>query len=139
LTEAGIRKITKEAAGLSRILPPPDILLTSPLSRAAETANIVARTLLVERKVQICHELLPGSSLKKLIVYLTKYKNLPSMMLVGHEPDLGCFASHLLGSAASILDFKKGSMACIEIDCLPPHTAGRLLWLLTPKQIRALG
>ena len=139
LTEIGIQKITKEAKSLARILPPLGIILTSPLSRAAETANIVARELLVEPKVQICQELLPGSSMKKLMANLASHENLSNIFLVGHEPDLGRFASSLLGATGSILDFKKGSIACIEIDCLPPNTTGRLLWLLTPGQARALG
>jgi phosphohistidine phosphatase len=139
LTETGIRKITQEAKSLSLIIPAPDAILTSPLSRATETANIFASALSVERKAQICHELLPGGSMKKLMVCLARHKNLSSIMLVGHEPDLGCFASSLLGATASILEFKKGSIACIEIDCLPPRTTGRLLWLLTPGQARALG
>jgi phosphohistidine phosphatase len=139
LTEPGIQKITKEAKGLSCIIPPPDAILTSPLLRAAETANIVAQALSEEPKVRICRELLPGSSIKKLMAHLARHKNLSSILLVGHEPDLGRFASSLLGSTASILEFKKGSVACIEIDCLPPSTTGRLLWLLTPGQARALG
>jgi phosphohistidine phosphatase len=139
LTETGIRKITQEAKSLSLIIQPPAAILTSPLSRAAETAKIFASALSVERKVQICHELLPGSSLKKLMRHLVRHKNLSSILLVGHEPDLGCFASSLLGSTTSILEFKKGSIACIEIDCLPPRTTGRLLWLLAPGQARALG
>jgi phosphohistidine phosphatase len=139
LTETGIRKMAQEAKSLSRIIPPPDAILASPLSRAADTAKIFTSALSVERKVQICHELLPGGSPKKLMAHLARHKNLSSLLLVGHEPGLGRFASNLLGAAAPILDFKKGSIACIEIDCLPPSTTGRLLWLLTPGQARALG
>jgi phosphohistidine phosphatase len=139
LTEAGIRKMTQEAKNLSRIIPPFDVILASPLSRAVETANIVAGALPAETSVQICRELLPGSSIKKLMAYLAKYKNLSNILLVGHEPDLGRLASNLLGSPVSILELKKGSIACIEVDCLPPSTAGRLLWLLTPGHVRALG
>lgn len=139
LTKTGIRKMTKEAKSLSRIIPPPGAILASPLSRAAETANILAGALPTKMSVHICPELLPGSSLKKLMAHLAVYKSLSSILLVGHEPDLGRFASNLLGAPASILEFKKGSIACIEIDGLPPNTTGRLLWLLTPGQARALG
>jgi len=139
LTDPGIQKMAEEAKSLSHILQPLDIILTSPLSRAAETANIVARALSAEPKVQICRELLPDSSIKKLMAHLARYNSLSSILLVGHEPDLGRFASNLLGAGVSILEFKKGSIACIEIDCLPPIATGRLLWLLTPRQARALG
>jgi phosphohistidine phosphatase len=131
--------MAKEAKSLSRILQPLDIILTSPLSRAAETANIIASALPAEANVKRCRELLPGGSIKKLMAHLAEYNKLSRILLVGHEPDLGRFASNLLGAPVSILEFKKGSIACIEIDCLPPKTTGRLLWLLTPGQARALG
>jgi phosphohistidine phosphatase len=139
LTESGIKKMTKEAKGLSGILQPIDLILASPLSRAAETANIIAGALAVERSVQICRELLPGGSVKRLMAHLCRYDKLSSILLVGHEPNLGSLSSSLLGAPIAILEFKKGSIACIEISGLPPSASGRLLWFLTPRQARALG
>ncbi|MBN2338527.1 MAG: phosphohistidine phosphatase SixA [Acidobacteria bacterium] len=138
LTEAGIAKMNKEAKGLLRLIAPPDLVLTSPLRRAAETADIVARAFSIERRVDVCAELLPGASMNRLIQHLAGIGKASSILLVGHQPDLGHLAAYLLGSAAPLVEFKKGSLACIRTGALAPKAEGRLLWLLTPRQIRAL-
>ncbi|HTP13531.1 MAG TPA: hypothetical protein VMM37_07865, partial [Bacteroidota bacterium] len=70
---------------------------------------------------------------------LSKYKGLGSIMVVGHEPDLGYLASSLLGSESSIVEFKKGALCAIEVSTLPPRGKGKLIWHLQPKHLRSLG
>jgi phosphohistidine phosphatase len=106
--------------------------------RAADTAKIVAEALNVESRLQICHELAPGSSLNNLLAYLSKFKKLRSIMIVGHEPDLSYFASSLLGKKTSIIEFKKGSLCCIQAATMPSRRDGTLLWHLTSKQLRLM-
>jgi phosphohistidine phosphatase len=124
---------------MSALIPDIDVILTSPLVRAHDTARIAARALRAEQKVQICKELSAGSSVRNLMTYLAKFRGLNTMMLVGHQPDLGYIASLLLGSDSSIIEFKKGSLCCIEVSTLPPRSKGTLLWHLQPKHLRALG
>ena len=138
LTDDGKEKMRKEARGIATLIDKVDVILTSPLIRAQDTATIAAEALGADHKVEVCKELLPGSSAKKLLLYLAKYKNLDHIMIVGHEPDLGFLASALLGSEHSIVEFKKGAMCCIEISSLPPREAGTLHWHLQPKQLREL-
>lgn len=138
LTIDGKEKMEKAARGISSIIGTIDVILTSPLIRARDTAKIAAAALGAESKVQICDELLPGSSIKKLLLHLAQYKNLDHIMVVGHEPDLGYLASALLGSEHPILEFKKGALCCIEVSNLPPRRSGKLHWHLQPKQLRDL-
>ena len=138
LTEEGIEKMSKSAKGIIRVVDNVDIVLTSPLVRAAETARIVAKALRIESKLQVCNELAPGSSLNHLLTYMAKFKKLKSVMIVGHEPDLSYFASALLGKKSSIIEFKKGSLCCIEVTMIPSRRDGILLWHLTPKQLRLM-
>ena len=138
LTEEGIEKISKAARGILRVVEDIDVILTSPLVRAADTARIVAEALNVESKLQVCRELAPGSSLKNLLIYLAKFKKLRSIMVVGHEPDLTYFASALLGKKTPIIEFKKGSLCCIELTTIPSRRDGVLLWHLTSKQLRLM-
>jgi phosphohistidine phosphatase len=138
LTEEGKEKMSKAAKGMATLIPEIDVILTSPLIRAHDTAKIAARALRVEQKVQVCKELSAGGSIKNLMTYLSKYRSLNNMMLVGHQPDLGFIASMLLGSESSIIEFKKGSLCCIEVSTLPPRTKGTLIWHLQPKHLRAL-
>ena len=139
LTEEGKDKMSKAAKGLASIVDDIDVILTSPLIRAHDTARIAARAMRAESKVQICKELSSGSSVKHLMTYLSKFRGLTSIMLVGHQPDLGFIASMLLGSDSSVIEFKKGSACCIEISTLPPRSKGTLIWHLQPKHLRALG
>jgi len=138
LTEEGIEKMSKGARGILRVVDDVDVVLTSPLVRAAETARIVAKALHGESKLQVCNELAPGSSLQNLLTYLAKYKKLRSVLIVGHEPDLSYFASALLGKKTAIIEFKKGSLCCIEMTTIPSRRDGTLLWHLTSKQLRLM-
>ena len=138
LTAEGIEKMSKEAKGIIQVIDEVDVILTSPLLRAAETARIVAQILNVESKLQVCNELAPGSSLHLLLPYLAKYKKLNNIMIVGHEPDLAYLASALLGKKTPIIEFKKGSLCCIEVATIPSRKDGTLLWHLTPKQLRLM-
>ncbi len=138
LTEEGKEKMSKAARGIAKLVDDIDVILTSPLVRAHDTAKIVARALDAEQKLELCKELAPGSSLKNLLSSLSKYKGLKSIMVVGHQPDLGYLASALLGSNESIVEFKKGAFCAIEVSTLSPKGKGTLLWHLQPKQLRAL-
>lgn len=138
LTEAGKGKMSKAAKAIAKLVRDVDVILTSPLIRAHDTARIIARALGAEQKLELCKGLAPGSSLKDLMSYLSKYKGMKSIMVVGHQPDLGYLASAMLGSNESIVEFKKGAICAIEISALPQKGKGMLLWHLQPKQLRAL-
>jgi len=138
LTEDGKDKMRKAARGIANVIEKIDVILTSPLIRAHDTAKIAAEAMGADHKIEVCRELLPGSSAKKLLLYLAKYKNLDHIMIVGHEPDLGYLASAVLGSEHPLIEFKKGALCCIEVSSLPPKGPGTLLWHLQPKQLRDL-
>src|SRR5512141_2041554 len=97
LTEDGKNKMSKAAIGISKLVGDIDVILTSPLIRAHDTAKIVARALGAEQKIEVCKDLSPGNSLKKLLSYLSKFKGMKNMLIVGHQPDLGYLASAMLG------------------------------------------
>lgn len=138
LTEEGKTKMTKAAKGIAEAVDDVDVILSSPMIRAHETAEIAARALGAEQKLETCKELMPGASLKNLLSSMAKFKGLNGIMVVGHEPDLGYLASALLGSDESIVEFKKGSLCAIEVSTLPPRSKGKLLWHLQPKHLRSL-
>ncbi|HZV11962.1 MAG TPA: phosphohistidine phosphatase SixA [Candidatus Kapabacteria bacterium] len=138
LTKEGKKKMTKAAKGIASLIGNVDLILTSPLIRARDTAKITADVLGVENKIETCEYLAPGSPTKNLLLSLGKYKNFKSILLVGHEPELGFIASALLGSPSSVVRFKKGALCCIEVASLPPNRPGRLIWHLPPKVLRSL-
>ncbi len=141
LSTKGIKRMRKVAKGLRRLDIPFDSILTSPLVRARQTAEIVVQALALGDPLEELSALAPGSSLSDLWSSLAPYQGRGHVLLVGHEPFLSTALSYLLthDERRSIaVDFKKGGLCRVEIAALPPNKAGTLHWLLTPKQLRAL-
>ena len=142
LTSKGSKRMRKAARGLSALAIPFDSILTSPLLRARQTADIVANTLGLETCLEEISGLAPESNVEHLMFSLTRYQDRKHVLLIGHEPLLSGAAAHLLGgrkSASLNIEFKKGGLCRIEIDTLPAAAPGTLHWFLTPKQLRLLG
>jgi phosphohistidine phosphatase len=117
-------------------------VLTSPLLRARQTAEIVARILGIEDRFEEISGLAPESTVEHLLFGLTRYQDREHLLLVGHEPLLSSFAVYLLGGQRAInltLEFKKGCLCYIETEALSAGSPAKLHWLLTPKQLRWLG
>ena len=126
------------AAGIRGVLRGVDVVLTSPLVRAAETASIAAKALGYKHKIVPCKELLPEAEPGALLQFLTKFKQGAKVLLVGHQPGIGLVASALIGSGKPVIEFKKGTLCRIDVVELPLKEPGRLIWLLAPKQLRTL-
>jgi phosphohistidine phosphatase len=142
LTAKGIKRMRKGARGLRRLGVSFDAILTSPLARARQTADIVAEALDLQAHLSVIETLQPGSSIEELLSSLSEYENREHLLLVGHEPLLSDTAAFLLtGKKKAALDlaFKKGSLCHIEIDSLPPRDPGTLHCMLAAKQLRLLG
>ena len=136
LTAEGIDKMTKAAKGIAKIIEPPPLILTSPLERAHHTAKIMAAALKCEDRIQLEDALMPDVATQALTRKLAAHKKLMAIMVVGHEPSLSALAATLLDCSPNVLDIKKGSLMGIEVDTLPFREPGRLLFFLTPKQLR---
>ncbi len=139
LTPEGKEKMRDISSGLKRMGFDVDWIVTSPLVRAAQTADIVAESLGGKIPVEICDALSPGGSAEALIAFLAKRPNRKRVLVVGHEPDLSEMAARLLGAGRHAnLAFKKGGCCLVVFDAFPPKSPGRLLWWLTPRLMRKL-
>jgi phosphohistidine phosphatase len=140
LTSKGVKRLRKASRGLRRLDIPFDAILTSPVLRAHQTADIVAEALGTQALVKEISSLAPESTVDHLLFGLTPYQTQSHLLLVGHEPLLGNFLSFLIaGRSANAFEFKKGALGRVEIDSPSPPVSGRLHWFLTPKQLRLLG
>jgi len=114
-----------------------DRVLTSPLVRASQTAEILAAGIACEAPLVMVDALRPGGRYDALLAALGRLGSDRSVALVGHMPSIGDIASRLIG-AREPLAFKKGATCCIETDALPPAGTGQLRWFLPPRALRAL-
>jgi len=140
LTAQGRDRIREVARGLRKLEVRPEIVLTSPLARAQETAEIVADSLGVDKRLVLTTDnLAPDSSFDVLFAEI-KAKQAESIALVGHEPHLGELAGTIISGAQSVaLPLRKGGVCCIDVTETVPSFKGTLVWLLTPKQLRIIG
>jgi phosphohistidine phosphatase len=137
LTADGTSRMRKAAQGLARLGVGVDIVLSSPLVRARQTAEILAGELNPRPSIVNVESLAPGGSHAALVADLEKNARKSRIALVGHEPEIGELAARLIGSRHPI-EFKKGTVCCIDVDEIPPSGPGDLRWLLTPKIMRSL-
>ncbi len=111
----------------------PALILTSPLVRAVETAELAAGVLGCKNKVVPTDTLLPGASPQAVWQEIRSHEDVNSILISGHEPLLSHTASHLLGASWVLVEMKKGAVACIDVDPSAKQPRGTLLWLLTYK------
>jgi phosphohistidine phosphatase len=139
LTGDGRDRMRDGIKGLRKLGVEPGLVLTSPLARAVETADIVAAGLgLPKKEIVQTDNLKPGASSDDLFAEIKKHAEVESIALVGHEPDLGGIISKILNCGGLAIDLKKGSVCCLNITETVPALRGRMMWLLTLKQLRML-
>jgi phosphohistidine phosphatase len=130
LTGAGRKEMEREAKAIAKLDLQIDCIITSPLKRAKETAEIVAERLDAADRVMEDDRLAGGFDAAHLALLLGERDAKESIMLVGHEPDFSKTIVQLIGGGS--VDLKKGGLARIDIDD-PKIPAGDLLWLIPPK------
>jgi phosphohistidine phosphatase len=140
LTAEGIEKARHIGRAFRRLGLTFDLVLASPAARARHTAELVAKELPTLPKVELLEDLWIGGQPRRIVDRLRRgSRPAREALLVGHEPDLGMFASVLLmGSPGLELVFKKGGVAKFSIDSLKFGRCAALEWWLTPRQLRAI-
>ena len=137
LTESGISRLRKSIRGLFRAGVSFDVVLTSPLVRTRQSAEIVAAGVSPRPPIVAVDSLAPGGSYQGVFSDLEKQARRTKIALVGHEPGIGELAARLAGSRHAF-EFKKGGVCRIDVDSLPIEGPATLVWFLTPRMMRAL-
>ena len=125
LTDFGKKEARQVAKLLDRLKVKPDLIVTSPLPRALQTAEAAAEEL--KTKLRQDEALEPGFGISELGTVLKRHRS-KVLMLVGHEPDFTQVISELTGAS---LKLSKGGVALLDVD--PESEEGKLLWLFPPK------
>lgn len=135
LTRAGRDTVLRAARGMRRLIPKINLIISSPLPRARETARVIAEVYRPRHGLMELAELRPGGHVRLVAARLRAWR-LHAIVVVGHEPDLTQLARSLVGSAAfSGLHLSKSGACLLEFDGVPPNQA-RLRWLFTAHQLQ---
>lgn len=111
-----------------------DLIVSSPLKRALQTASLVGTESGYELKIRISDTLAPSGSVagfQRLISQLAAYEN---VLVVGHNPNISQFLSSCCSTGRLNVRMRKGALALVDID----SGSGQLLWLITPRALRQI-
>jgi phosphohistidine phosphatase len=136
LDENGIQQCGDVGRALSALDVQIDMIVSSPLKRATQTASLVGNELGFEGKIQLDAALRPEATFSEFRGMLDKYSKYESLMVVGHNPNLSEFLGRSIGEGGceASIPLKKGGVARVEST----RNSGELQWSLTPRVVRSL-
>ena len=137
LTPDGASKFRKVVQGLANFGVQVDIILTSPFVRCRQTADLLADGLPGKPRVHAVDALAPGGGYTAALAEVTRIAKRPRIAVVGHDPDIGHFASKLRGLKKPV-EFRKGAVCRLDVDGLPPGAPAQLRWFATPRMLRRI-
>ena len=137
LTSKGIAALKKEAHALATLGVDFDQIISSPLVRTRQTAEVFAQHLPSNPPVALSDALAPAGAPAAVFQELGKHMRKERIALVGHEPNIGELAARLIGARVP-LEFKKGAVCRIDFEVFPPKGRGSLRWFLPPRMLRKL-
>jgi phosphohistidine phosphatase len=130
LTDNGVAELRAAAPFWRRLNLRPDLVLSSPLPRALQTAQLLVAGVGMDREPVVDDRLRPGADWGDMARAMTTNRDARRVMFVGHEPDLSTAVQILTGARAVRL--RKGGLACVEFPGIPEAGAGEIAWLLDP-------
>ena len=135
LIKEGKEQCMLMARVLSALKVQVDVIVSSPLKRALQTAQFVGTELGFEGKVEVSDALGPGADFADFQQMLAEYADREGVLAVGHNPTLFQFLGRLItGNGGASIRLRKGSVACVDFKNHPP----RLHWLIDPRSARAI-
>ena len=141
LTPRGQKRVYAAANGMRAMGLQLDLILTSPFARALETAALVAQVYGGDPPPREFPPLAQGVPAIETVRALRPFARQSAIVIVGHEPGLSGIVSYLLcGSPDAIrIDLKKSGLVALEVHDLGRRAGATLTWMLTPRQLRAMG
>ena len=143
LTRKGVRRLRRQVRGMNAIRLRPELVVSSPLVRAMQTAEVVLEGVRGVGPLEVSEALAPWSDPRDILMELDDEKgpDLRSVMVVGHEPHLSRLVSLVAtGSDDSIIRLKKGTLCRLRTHPLAfDGRRGRIEWSMTPRQMARLG
>lgn len=113
----------------------PSLILSSPLARAIQTAEIAGQELEYPGEIGRTTSLVPESSPSLVWDEIRVHSAEPALLVVSHEPLLSSVVASLLGSPRPMMHFAAGGLARIDIDAFGAQPAGVLEWMIAPDLV----
>ena len=112
-----------------------NVIISSPLTRAMQTADIVAQEIGYEEKIVVDSALRPEATFEQFKALVNRHKDKAAVMVVGHDPSMTEFVNRALsgGTPLAAIEMKKGGVAKVEKELRRPAV---LRWLMTPKVVQ---
>ncbi len=135
LDEVGVRQSQQIGRVLAKLEVQPDVIISSPLVRAKQTAALVATELGFKKTLLLDHSLRPDADFEQFRQLLRKYSRKKTVIVTGHNPTLSEFLSLVISSETteSTIELKKGAIAKVQVKRGQPL----LQWIMTPKTVQA--
>lgn len=130
LTPSGVAALESAATIWQRLNLRPDVVISSPLPRARQTAEVFVAAMGLDREIVVDDHLRPGADWGDFARALAAHRDARRVLFAGHEPDLSSAVGVLTGAHA--VRMRKGGLACVEFPGIPEPGAGELAWLLDP-------
>ena len=130
LTDAGVNALRAAVPSWRNLNLRPEVIISSPLPRAVQTAELVAEALDLAAVPVADSRLAPGANWDAMAQSLAAHGASRSVLFVGHEPDLSGAVQVLTGAAS--VRMRKGGLACVEFYGVPEAGTGELAWLVDP-------
>lgn len=141
LTSTGKAEVLEEARALKSIGIKFNVIVTSPLKRAYETANIVANIYKKKNILKVWNELAPEGSITDVYRKISQFGAESLILMVGHEPQLTEITKGIIHKDKAVscnIVLKKAGLVRINISKSNPSLKGELRWLLTPRIFKAI-
>ena len=135
LTSKGIKRTRQLANAMRQMEITFDVILSSPLIRAHQTAEIIARSLGLEKQLRLVGQLAPDHALTEVLALIESAPpKTGTMLLIGHEPSLSRLVSLLCTGGTNLgLTLKKGGLCRLELTEVKSGPCATLEWLLSPR------
>lgn len=133
LTAEGRRRLRETLRAAAQADVKPAVILSSPLVRAVQSAEIAAEAVQYREKILRTKALLPNGRVEAVWDELRVHQDVRELMLVGHDPLFTQLAGYLLGVPELQIDFKKGAVLRVDFESFGAAPKGILRWFLTAK------
>lgn len=140
LTETGRDEVMVSARLLAKLSVAPDLVLTSPMVRARQTAEIVTDLVGPAGGPEVCDHLVYGGSLAGVLEDILRHDRHRRVVLAGHMPSVGALVGYVAwGMPEAGIPFRTGEVGRVDLpDGSPRAGFGDLRWLIPPKVARKL-